>query len=95
MHSLFWLSLIVCQSCVAAIGVMHFSVRGFGCALFIYKGEFIMPDYKTMYINLFNSVSEAIKILCDAQRKAEETYIVSSEKDDERLKNIKIIRTEE
>ncbi len=25
MHSLFWLSLIVCPSCVAAIGVMHFS----------------------------------------------------------------------
>ena len=35
MHSLFWLSLMVCQSCVAAIGVMHFSVRSFGCALFI------------------------------------------------------------
>ena len=32
-HSLFWRSLVVCQSCVAAIGAMRFSVRSFGCAL--------------------------------------------------------------
>ncbi len=25
--------------CVAAIGALHFSVRGFGCALFDYKGK--------------------------------------------------------
>ena len=37
-HSLFWRSLVVCQSCVAAIGVMCFSVRSFGCALFIIGG---------------------------------------------------------
>ena len=37
-HSLFWRSLVVCQSCVAAIGVMCFSVRSFGCALFIFGG---------------------------------------------------------
>ena len=27
------------KSCVAAIGVMHFSVRGFGCALFVYTTQ--------------------------------------------------------
>ena len=26
------------ESCVAAIGVVHFSVRSFGCALFCYTG---------------------------------------------------------
>ena len=34
--ALFWLSLVVCQSCVAAIGAVRFSVRGFGCALFYF-----------------------------------------------------------
>ena len=42
-----------------------------------------MPDYKAMYLDLFNSVTEAIEILCDAQRKAEELYINSSEKDEQ------------
>ena len=40
-----------------------------------------MPDYKTMYLNLFNSVTDAIEILTEAQKKAEETYINSSETD--------------
>ena len=35
---------ILVGSCVAAIGVVHFSVRGFGCALFIYKENAIMDD---------------------------------------------------
>lgn len=47
-----------------------------------------MPDYKTMYFTLFNaitdamksvcdagSVTEAMKILSDAQQRAEEIYI--------------------
>ena len=38
-HSLFWRSLVVCQSCVAAIGVMCFSVRDFGRALFYLQGK--------------------------------------------------------
>ena len=38
-----------------------------------------MPDYKTMYLELFNSVTEATRILCEAQRKAEEIYINSAE----------------
>ena len=53
-----------------------------------------MPDYKAMYINLFNSVTEAVKILSDAQKRAEEIYIDSSELDEERIKNFKIITKE-
>ena len=42
-----------------------------------------MPDYKAMYLSLFNSVTDAIEILCEAQKKAEELYMSSSEKDEE------------
>ena len=28
------------MNCVAAIGVVHFSVRGFGCALFYFRKEY-------------------------------------------------------
>ena len=42
-----------------------------------------MPDYKAMYFELFNSITEAVEILCDAQRKAEEIYINSAENDEE------------
>ena len=34
-----------------------------------------MADYKTMYTDLFNAVTEAIEILKDAQINAEKTYI--------------------
>ena len=47
-----------------------------------------MPDYKTMYLDLFNSVTDAIEILCEAQRKAEETFIDTSEKDGEKIRII-------
>ena len=81
----FNMPLLEVEVCVAAIGVMHFSVRGFGCALFIYKGEIAMPDYKAMYFELFNSVTEAVEILCDAQKKAEEIYINSAEEYEKQL----------
>ena len=42
-----------------------------------------MPNYKAMYLDLFNSVTKAVEILCDAQKKAEELYINSSEKDEQ------------
>ena len=41
-----------------------------------------MPDYKTMYTELFNSVTDAIELLQEAQKKAEESYIESSEEDE-------------
>lgn len=40
-----------------------------------------MADYKTMYTDLFNAVTEAIEILKDAQIKAEKTYIETSDID--------------
>ena len=42
-----------------------------------------MPDYKAMYLSLFNAVTDAIEILCEAQKKTEEMYISSSEDEDE------------
>ena len=43
-HSLLWHSLCLSRNCVAAIGVVRFSVRGFGCALFCYVEEKIMAS---------------------------------------------------
>ena len=45
-----------------------------------------------MYKDLFNSVTDAIGILQEAQKKAEETYIESSE---ERENNVKIFPVKE
>ena len=45
-----------------------------------------MADYKKMYIDLFNSVTDAIKILQEAQEKAEEKFVESSEKEREKIK---------
>lgn len=42
-----------------------------------------MPDYKAMYFDLFNSVTDAIEILSKAQKRAEEMYITSCEDDEE------------
>ena len=50
-----------------------------------------MPDYKAMYLSLFNSVTEAVKILSDAQKRVEEIYINSSELDEEKLKQFKVV----
>lgn len=38
-----------------------------------------MPDYKSMYFSLFNSVTDAIEILKAAQQKGEDTYISNNE----------------
>ena len=50
-----------------------------------------MPDYKNMYKNLFNAVTEAIEILQQAQIDAEEMYIDSSEIDETKLSKFKIL----
>lgn len=34
-----------------------------------------MPDYKAMYYNLFNKVTDAIHVLQEAQIEGEEAYI--------------------
>ena len=38
-----------------------------------------MPDYKEMYLQLFNSVTDAIELLQKAQQDAEESYISQGE----------------
>ena len=38
-----------------------------------------MPDYKSMYFSLYNSITDAIRILQTAQQKGEESYINSNE----------------
>ena len=50
-----------------------------------------MPDYKKMYTDLFKSVTQAIEILKQAQIDAEETYINSSENDDKKIMQFKIL----
>ena len=38
-----------------------------------------MPDYKKMYLDLFSDVEEVIERLIEAQRRAEETYLETTE----------------
>lgn len=46
------------MNCVAAIGVVHFSVRGFGCALFYFRKE-----YKNMKAKKFSAVATAVALV--------------------------------
>ena len=41
-----------------------------------------MPDYKAMYFTLFNSVTDAIETLTEAQKRTEEMYMNSCENDE-------------
>ena len=41
-----------------------------------------MPDYKQMYLTLFNAVEKAITELIAAQRACEELYIITSEEEE-------------
>ena len=38
-----------------------------------------MPDYKKLYLRLFNAVTDAIEILTEAQQVCEELYISDDE----------------
>ena len=60
--------------CVTAIGVCVFSVYNFGCTHFFNWREVKnMPDYKELYFELFNKVTDIIeeleKIQCDMEEK--------------------------
>ena len=53
-----------------------------------------MQDYKAMYLDLFNKITDAIRILQEAQQEAENAYIenggesISPERDnDEKIKS--------
>lgn len=38
-----------------------------------------MPDYKAMYLSLFNSITDIIELLKEAQEKSEQQYIENNE----------------
>ena len=44
-----------------------------------------MPDYKELYFQLFNKVTDVISQLEQIQKEMEEMYIDSSEKNDEEI----------
>ena len=44
-----------------------FFMRQLRLAHFLFKGDFPMPDYQKLYIDLFNQVSKTIDILKNAQ----------------------------
>ena len=91
-HPPFGILITAEMNCVAANEAMRFSVRSFGCALFILGGD-CMADYKKMYITLCAAVDKAIdqleKLPCSAPQtmllknallEAEEIYIQTEEK---------------
>ena len=41
-----------------------------------------MPDYKALYYNLFNAVTDTIKALKKAQQDAEELYLEQDDDDE-------------
>ena len=55
---LYFRILVQDMNCVAAIGVVHFSVRGFGCALFYFRKE-----YENMKAKKFLAVATAVTLL--------------------------------
>lgn len=55
---LYFRILVQDMNCVAAIGVVHFSVRGFGCALFYFGKE-----YENMKAKKFSAVATAVALL--------------------------------
>ncbi len=55
---LYFRILVQDMNCVAAIGVVHFSVRGFGCALFYFRKE-----YENMKAKKFSAVATAVALL--------------------------------
>ena len=73
--------------CVVAIGEMHFSVciTSVVHTFFILtknKEELTMADYKTMYFELFNKITDVIEELKSVQQRTEEIYIAGDCKED-------------
>ena len=48
--------------------------------LFLFTKEKTMADYKKMYLQMYNAITDAIEILKEAQIKAEEEFIESEDK---------------
>ena len=76
------------KNCLATIGVCVFCAAAPAVALFIYGGSY-MPDYKKLYLSLFNDVSDVIKKLQKVQQESEERYLSSCENEgDETQKRV-------
>ena len=70
---------------------MRFSVRDFGCALFIFTMAVVtniillkkegksMPDYKLLYLTLLDGVEKAIENLKNVEIACEEIYVDTDE----------------
>ena len=54
-----------------------------------------MADYKEMYKKLFRAVTQATEILQKAQLECEEIYINSSENDDNKIMQLKVLNGKE
>ena len=50
-----------------------------------------MADYKEMYLKLFRAVTQATDILKEAQLECEEIYVYSSENDDNKIMQFKVL----
>lgn len=68
---------------------MCFSCVAFSCALFctmavvtrfiLLQGGKLMPDYKSLYLNLLDGVEKAMEILKNVELACEEIYIDTSD----------------
>lgn len=47
--------------------------------MIIREGCGVMPDYKALYFHLMRGISDAIELLMEAQRQAEEMYLSSEQ----------------
>ena len=66
--------------CVTTIGVCVFGVYNFGCThFFIWEGGKNMADYKELYFELFNKVTDIIEELKKIQCEMEEKCIEEGE----------------
>ncbi len=54
-----------------------------------------MPNYKEMYRKLFIAVTQATEILKEAQLECEELYINSSEDEEDKVKEFKVLSSKE
>lgn len=67
------------RDCVAAMRDSTFSVRFLiEDALFLWEEERNMPDYKKLYYELFNKVTDVIEELKQIQCQMEEMYITDT-----------------
>ena len=57
----------------------------FQVTISIKDGVISLPNYKEMYLTLFNAVTDALELLKQAQQKSEEIYIETDTDNDVKL----------